>query len=193
MPDQKTNSRPSLLLLIELVALAWIVECVDIFFFAGSLDAFGIQPRKLTGLIGIPFMPLLHGNFAHLISNTLPFLVLGYIMVRAEGRRFIGSTVTLIFLSGLGTWLIGKPGTVHIGASALIYGYFGYILTRAWIDRNMLWMITGIAVFIFYGGMLYGVLPISVGDTPISWQGHLCGLISGIILGNRHRYLRPQQ
>ncbi|GAA5497007.1 hypothetical protein Rhal01_03195 [Rubritalea halochordaticola] len=190
----QTSYRPvpklSPMILLELVLAAWIIEAIDQLLLGGFLDQFGVRPRSLMGLIGIPLMPFLHGNFSHLLSNTLPFLVLGYIMLKAEGRRFLYSSVYLIFLSGLGTWLISPANSVHIGASGLIYGYFGYILTRAWLDRHPLWMLTGIIVIIFYGGMIYGVLPNQ--SLQVSWQGHLCGLIAGIALGRRHRHFRPE-
>jgi membrane associated rhomboid family serine protease len=151
--------------------------------FGYSLDIFGIFPRKFYGLLGILFAPLLHGGWFHLMSNTVAFLGLGFAMMLAEKERFLVTTFLLVFWSGLGTWLIGGSGTVHIGASGMIYGYFGYLLARAWTERRALWIVGGIVVAILYGSMLWGVVPSHRG---ISWEAHLCGLIAGIVLGRQH-------
>lgn len=174
--------------LLDLVLIAWIIEAVDQFLLGGSLDAFGIRPRSAYGLLGIPLMPWLHGGFGHLASNTLPFLTLGYIMLKSEGRRFIYTSSIIILLGGLGTWLIAGKGEVHIGASGLIYGYFGYVMTRAIIEKRALWLFTGILVALFYGGMILGVLPQN--DRPISWEGHLTGMLAGIWIGRKHKGLK---
>lgn len=177
--------RPGCGLLLILVALAWGIELADsvLHLFGFSLDALGIFPRKFYGLPGILFSPWLHGGWLHLSSNTIAFLGLGLAMSLAERDRFLRTTLYLVLLSGLGTWLIGRSGTVHIGASGLIYGYFGYLLSRAWAERRALWMIAGIVVTILYGSMLWGVVPSS---GKISWEAHLCGLLAGIALGRAH-------
>jgi membrane associated rhomboid family serine protease len=189
-PRKSRTERPTFLYLLDLVLLAWVVECIDQFLLGGGLDRFGIHPRNPYGLIGIPLMPWLHGGFAHLSSNTLPFLTLGYIMIKSEGRRFYYSSAAIILLGGLGTWLIADPGEVHIGASGLIYGYFGYVMTRAIIESRPLWLFTGILVALFYGSMVFGVLPQS--GQPISWEGHLMGMLAGIWLGKRHKGMRSE-
>ena len=186
----KKAKRPTFFYLLDLVLLAWIIEAVDQFLLAGGLDRFGIHPRNPYGLIGIPLMPWLHGGFSHLSSNTLPFLTLGYIMIKSEGRRFYYSSAVIILLGGLGTWLIADKGEVHIGASALIYGYFGYVMTRAIIDSRPLWLFTGILVALFYGSMIFGVLPQA--DLPVSWEGHLMGMLAGIWLGRRHKGMQRE-
>ncbi|MFC4991758.1 rhomboid family intramembrane serine protease [Rubritalea tangerina] len=184
------QQRPTFMYLLDLVLIAWIIEAVDQFFLAGQLDRFGIHPRQAFGLLGIPIMPWLHGGFGHLSSNTVPFLTLGYIMLKSEGRRFYYSSAIIILLGGLGTWLIGGTGEVHIGASGLIYGYFGYVMTRAIIESKPLWLITGILVAVFYGSMIFGVLP--QGQIPVSWEGHLTGMLAGIWLGRRHKGLSSE-
>lgn len=183
-PYQKV-SRPGCGLVLALVALAWLVEVADqIFGFIGlPLDVFGIHPRQLFGLIGVFLSPWLHGDWLHLLNNSIAFLGLGFLMVVAEGQRFLRTTFALVLISGLGTWLIGREGSLHIGASGLIYGYFGYLLLRAWTERRPLWIVTGIAVALFYGSMLWGVLPTTEG---ISWEAHLCGFLGGLWLGRSH-------
>lgn len=181
-------SKPGCGLVLGLVLLAWVVEIADqVFgFFGLPLDALGIHPRKFFGLIGVFLSPWLHGDWSHLINNSLAFLGLGFVMLVAEGRRFLRTTFLLVIISGLGTWLIGRGGSVHIGASGLIYGYFGYLLIRAWTERRPLWLVVGILVAIFYGSMVWGVLPTQKG---ISWEAHLCGLLGGLWLGRNHGLL----
>lgn len=166
---------------MTLVALAWSVEIADTLL-AGNLDRFGIHPRRIEGIPGIVLSPWLHGSFAHLLANTLTFFGLGFVVLVAEGRRFISTTLILVVVSGFGTWLIGRPA-IHIGASGLIYGYFGYILGRAIWEGRVTWMIVGIVVAVFYGGMIWGVAPT---NTVISWEAHLAGLFAGFWLGRAH-------
>lgn len=172
---------PSLRGLLFLVSIAWFIEIID--HIPGiELDAYGVIPRSISGLIGIPLMPFLHGNFSHLISNTFPFLILGFIVQRAEKKHFFFVNLIIALLCGAGTWLIGRH-SVHIGASGVVYGYFGYVMIRAFMERNFTWILTGLAIGFFYGSMIFGALP-SYNQT-ISWEGHLCGMVAGIWIGRR--------
>jgi len=172
---------PSLRGLVLAVVFAYILEFIDVVFLSGWFDSWGILPRSLSGLIGIPLMPILHGGFDHLISNTIPFLVLGWIVLKAEKENFILATAVIILFGGVGTWLIGSRG-VHIGASGLIYGYFGYVMVRAILEKRPLWILIGLVVGIFFGGMIFGVFP-KFGQNQISWEGHLCGMLAGAWFG----------
>jgi membrane associated rhomboid family serine protease len=159
-------------------ALLWIIQIVNAFVFRYALDAFGVVPRTLSGLAGILFAPFLHGSFAHLIANTVPLLVLGWLVMLRDKRDFVKVSVISALVGGLGTWLIAPALTVHVGASVLIFGYLGYLLARGIFERRF-WPIVGALVtFFLYGGALFGVLP---GQIGISWQGHLFGLIGGIL------------
>jgi len=168
--------------LLTAVAFVWGLEIIDLI--PGiNLDIFGVRPRSVTGLIGIPLMPFLHGDFSHLLSNTFPFLILGWIVLRAEKGNFIVATTTIILLCGIGTWLIGRNNSVHIGASGLVYGYFGYVMVRAFMERRPMWIATGLVVAFFYGSMVLGMLPVF--NQEISWEGHLCGMVAGMWFGWR--------
>jgi membrane associated rhomboid family serine protease len=180
--DRSRGRAAGLGLLITWVLVAWGLEVVDLVLPGMGLDRFGIVPRRLTGLIGIPCSPWLHGGFGHLAGNTVAFLGLGTIVMLAEGRRFLATTVILVLVSGLGTWLIGRA-SYHIGASGLIYGYFGYVMGRAIWEKKILWALVGIAVAGMYGYMIWGVLP---SGGPVSWEGHLSGLLAGLWLGWTH-------
>lgn len=159
------------------IAIFWVVEICDRVIFGGSLDRFGILPHTIIGLRGILFAPFLHGGFAHLIANTLPFLILGWLVMLQETRDFFTVTGITMLVGGLGTWLFGGS-SVHIGASSLIYGYFGFLLLRGYFERNFASIFLSVVVFFFYGSIVWGVLP---SDPRISWQGHLFGFIGGIL------------
>ena len=179
------KGHPGLGFLAALIVIAWLVELID-WYFKLSLDQFGVVPRSFTGLRGIIGMPWLHANWDHLLDNTIALLGLGVIVILAEGRRFGTTTFILALISGIGTWLIadlGQAKSVHIGASGLVYSYFGYILARAIWGRRLVWAVVGIVVAVVYGGMIGGGFP--EGD-HISWEAHLVGLLGGIWLGQRH-------
>lgn len=169
--------KENFLLLCGLVASAWILEIVDVFLF-GSLNSFGIVPRSLAGVWGIFAAPLLHSGFDHLISNTVPFFVLGSVVLMGGRRVFISASLAIILIGGAAVWMLGPAGTVHIGASLLIFGYLGFLIARGLFERSVFWVVVGVVILVFYGGMLRGVFPT---DPYISWQGHLFGFIAGIL------------
>ena len=155
--------------------------------FNGALARLGVEPRTLSGLVGILFAPFLHASFAHLIANTVPLVVLGWLVMLRRKRDLLTVSVISGLVGGLGTWLIAPALTVHIGASVLIFGYLGYLLARGIFERRFWPIIGSVVTFFLYGGALFGVLP---GQMGISWQGHLFGLIGGILAARWMR--RPQ-
>lgn len=171
--DERTGG---LLLVAAMVVLMWLVETVDLV--AGNLDALGIEPREAEGLTGIPLAPFLHGGFGHLIGNTVPFVVLGAVIALSGVARVAAVTAIVAVVGGLGTWLVGPAGTVHIGASGLVFGFAAYLLVRGFYSRRPLHLVVGVAVLVVYGTtLLFGFVP-----TPgVSWQGHLFGAIGGVL------------
>lgn len=164
-------------ILLSLVAVFWVVELIDLFVFQGRLDRFGIVPQNIVGLRGILFAPFLHGGLGHLIANTVPFLTLGwFVMLQETSDFFIVSLVTIV-VSGIGVWLFGSAG-VHIGASGLIFGYLGFLMLRGYFQRNLPSIVLSLVVIFFYGGLIWGVLPLQRG---ISWEGHLFGFLGGVL------------
>lgn len=160
------------------VVLLWIVEILDALVFRGALNQYGIRPRELSGLWGILFAPFLHGNFEHLIANTFPLVTLGWFVMVREISDFFIVTLFAAILGGLGTWLIGVSGSVHIGASGLVFGYLGFLLLRGYFERSVTSIALSLLVFVLYGSLIWGVLPNQPG---ISWEGHLFGFIGGAI------------
>lgn len=165
------------LILGSFVAFIWVLELIDLFIFRGYLNLYGIRPRTLIGLRGILFAPFLHGGIGHLMANTIPFLVLGwFVMLREISDFFIVSVITIL-VSGVGVWLFGSP-SIHIGASGLIFGYFGFLLLRGYFERSFSSVTFSLIVGLLYGGLIWGVLPIRYG---ISWEGHLFGFLGGVL------------
>jgi membrane associated rhomboid family serine protease len=166
------------IILATFVAIFWLLEILDQFVFRGSLDIFGIIPHQVIGLRGILFAPFLHGDFSHLIANTVPFLILGWLVMLQETSDFFIVTGLTMLVGGLGVWLFAAPGSIHIGASILIFGYLGFLLLRGYFQRNIPSILLSILVFLLYGGTIWGVLPSRPG---ISWQGHLFGFLGGVL------------
>jgi membrane associated rhomboid family serine protease len=162
--------------LMACVALAWVTELGDAIVPGRWLDSHGIVPRTMSGLWGIMFAPWLHGGFAHLIANTVPFLTLGFLVMLRGLGTFVGVSLLVILLGGLGVWLFGASG-YHIGASGLIFGYIGYLLARGYFERSVGSIAVAVIVALVYGGALWGVLP---GQSGISWEGHLFGFLAGV-------------
>lgn len=159
-------------------ALLYLIELIDQSLFAQRLDNYGIEPRSLDGLDGVAFAPLLHHGWAHLIANTLPVLVLGFLAMAGGLRQWIAVTAIVWLVGGIGVWFTAPPNSVTVGASVLIFGWMTFLLIRGWFNRSGLQILLGIVLFLYWGGMLWGVLP---GADDISWQGHLFGAVGGIL------------
>ncbi len=185
------NLATQISILSALVALLWTIEAID-WLLPLRLDLYGIWPRTEIGLRGIFLAPFLHGNFTHLAANTAPLVVFGWLILLAGVGDFLFVSGVAMVVSGLGTWLIGAPGSVHIGASGLIFGYFGFLLLRGLFDRSPMSIILSLIVGFVYGSFIWGVLPNQPG---ISWEGHLFGFLGGVlaaqILGNRRHQSLP--
>lgn len=154
---------------------------------AGSLTRYGIVPRTVDGLWGILFAPFIHANVTHLVANTVPLLLLGWLVLLRDARHFLPVTLLSMLGAGLCAWLLGAPGTVHIGASGVVFGYFGFLLLAGWFARSAASIAISALVTIAWGGLVLGVLP---GQAGISWQAHLGGFVGGILAA---RLMAPRQ
>jgi membrane associated rhomboid family serine protease len=171
--------------ILSFVALLYVVEAFD------QLDGHrwddnGIRPLETDGLWGILFAPLLHANWAHLAANTGPALVLGFLVALAGLSRFVWATAIIWIVGGFGTWLIGNMGsacgeTDHIGASGLIFGWLTFLLVFGFFIRSGWQIVIGLLVLVVYGGVLWGAVPVLNVCGGVSWQGHLCGGIAGVL------------
>jgi membrane associated rhomboid family serine protease len=188
-PATQTKKRPRWMVggatILTFVALLYLVELIDQLS-RHSLDVNGIRPLETDGLWGIIFAPVLHANWQHLMANTIPLLVLGFLMTLAGVSRFVWATAIVWILGGFGTWLIGNMGsscgpTDHIGASGLIFGYLAFLLVFGLFVRRVWDIIIGVVVLFVYGGVLLGAMPVLGQCGGVSWQGHLCGAVAGVV------------
>ena len=169
--------RDGIRIVLGLLAAMWVLEIVDLAL-DNRLDQYGIEPRDPDGLVGVVAAPFLHGGFGHLIANSLPFLVLGILIALQGPLRVVWVTLIVMLVSGLGTWLIAPEGTIHIGASGIVFGYATYLLARGIFNSAIGEILIGVGVAVVWGTALLGGL---VPQEGVSWQGHLFGAVGGVI------------
>ncbi len=160
----------------------WAVEIVDLFVFRGGLDGFGIRPRRVDGLAGILFAPFLHGGFDHLAANSGPCLILGVLTYLVGRSAFFRATAISILVGGAGVWVFGEAASVHVGASGVVFGYFGFLAARGYYERTFGAVLVALLVIFLFGGLLYGLSPL---QRHVSWLGHLFGLLGGVGAASR--------
>lgn len=155
----------------------WVVHFFN--FLSGMrLSSFGIHPLHLDGLIGIAAAPFLHSDFGHLMANSSIALIVVFLIALSGQRVLWQSSIVIAIVSGIGTWLLGGPNTIHIGASGLVFGWLMFLIVRGFFTRQLLQILVGIGVLLTYGSVLWGVLPTTPG---ISWQAHLFGAAGGLL------------
>ena len=181
MSSPATDTRPTLgralIVVGGILAVMWALELLDAVTL-NALDSFGIRPRELASLPNILWSPLLHFGWPHLISNSVPFLVLGVLTYLSGGGRFVATTLIGTVASGLTAWLLAAPGSITAGASGVVFAYLTYLLVRGFYSRSVGQILLAVVVFAIYGTVLLGVLP---GTPGVSWQGHLGGAVGGVL------------
>jgi membrane associated rhomboid family serine protease len=177
-----------LVVLGGIVSIMWILQAIN------SLDSNriamsdGIFARNFDHIWGIFTAPFLHFSWQHLIANTVPFLFMGVVIALQGARRLLLVTLVIIVVGGLGTWLIAPSGTDTAGASGVVFGYATYLFARGFFNRSVLELLTGLVVGVVWGGaLLSSVVP----HTGVSWQGHVCGAIGGVVAAYAVRRERP--
>jgi membrane associated rhomboid family serine protease len=168
---------------LTLLGFLFLVKAVEVVFRL-PLQQFGILPRTEAGLPGILFSPLLHANLGHLVANAVPLFVL-LVLLLSNREYHPYRTLALIWgASGVGTWLIGRGQSVHIGASSIVFGLAAFLIVAGFRVRSWRSAAVAIIVFLLYGGIFYGVLPRA---GPVSWEGHLCGAVAGVLVAGSLR------
>ena len=162
--------------LAAFVALLWAIQIVNWISGYGLNPAFGLVPRHVSGMDGIVAMPLLHGSFAHLIANTPPLLVMGGLLMATTTRALLAVNMMIVALGGGLVWILGSPA-IHVGASGLIFGWFGFLIARGLVDRSPVTLGAAVVIGGLYGSLLWGVLP---GQPGVSWEAHLFGALAGV-------------
>jgi len=171
------------------LAVFWAVFVVNSLL-GGSLLSLGIIPRTTIGLRGILFAPFLHGTLNHIVANSIPFLALGWMVMLRDERHFIPVTLAGMVGSGITAWLLGAPGSVHIGASGVIFGYLGFLMLTGWYTRSFVSILLSVIVTLAWGSLVLGMMP---GQPGISWPAHIGGFLGGVFAarGFRIRRRRP--
>ena len=141
------------------------------------LNQFGIFPRDIPGLIGIIFSPFIHGSLAHYLSNIIPICIFSYLLMQYGKKRYLIVTIWILFINGILVWLFAR-GASHIGISGMIYGYFGFLVLAGFLSGKFKLMAISVVVAFFYGGLIWGILPIR---SFVSWESHLFGFIAGLV------------
>ncbi|EFQ84004.1 peptidase, S54 family [Aeromicrobium marinum DSM 15272] len=177
-PDgRRTVALDALAVIAAFVAVLYVIELVDTLL-GGSLDDFGVRPRSDEGLLGIVFAPVLHVGWGHLVANTLPLVVLGFLLLLSGLRTWVAVTAVVWLVGGLGTWVVGGSNTIHLGASVLVFGWLVHLVVRGVFTRSVGQILIGVGVLLVYGGVLWGALP---GTPGVSWEGHLFGGVGGAL------------
>ncbi len=162
--------------LVALLGIIWAVQAVNLLSGYALNGWFGLLPRSVSGLDGILLMPLLHGSLAHAAANTVPLAILGGLLAFTARHVAFAASAIIVALGGLGVWLFGATA-IHIGASGLIFGWFGFLLARGLVEKRPVPLLIAAGVAVVYGAMFWGVLP---GQPGVSWEAHLFGALAGI-------------
>ncbi|MGW4033281.1 rhomboid family intramembrane serine protease [Streptomyces sp. NPDC004838] len=164
-------------LMVGWIALLWVLEAIDAAS-GHSLDAYGVTPREVSELRDVVPSAFLHFGFDHVASNSVPLLVFGFVAALGGIRRFLAVSLMIILVDGLGVWLVSPGNSVTAGASGLVFGLFGYVVIRGFVDRRLLDVGVGLLIGAVWGSTI--LMGLSPAQTGVSWQGHLFGLIAGI-------------
>lgn len=157
------------------LGVLWLINIFN-WIIGSPCNKLGIYPRRISGLIGIIFCPILHKNFNHLFFNSIPLFVLGLVILAKNLSLFYWVTTIIMLLGGLAVWLFGRKA-LHIGASGLISGYFGYIVMTAYTNPSFTTLLVAILVLYYFGGLFFGIFP---REDRVSWESHLLGFLAGI-------------
>lgn len=188
-PRRQSPLKSALAVVGGLLVIMWGLEILDAVTL-NALDAYGIEPRRVSDLPNIAWAPLLHFGWAHLFSNSIPFLILGVLVYLSGFARWLVATISSVVASGLTAWLLAPVGSITAGASGVIFGWLTFLLVRGFFTGKPGQIALAVVVFLLYGGVLLGVLP---GTPGVSWQAHLGGAVGGVLAAwwmsrRGHRY-----
>jgi membrane associated rhomboid family serine protease len=178
--DILVEARKALVVMLGALAVLWALQIANWADGYGLDQRFGIVPRDLDRLPDIIVAPFLHFSWTHIEANSGPLLVFGFLAAYRGVTRFAGVTAVVMVTSGLGIWLFQGSNELTVGASGVIYGYFGYVVVKGLFDRRLLDVAVGLAMALSFAYILIAAVP---GTPNVSWIGHLSGLAGGIFSG----------
>jgi membrane associated rhomboid family serine protease len=184
------EARKAFFLMVGFIGLIWVLQIANWADHYGLDGSFGIWPRSLGHLGDIFTAPFLHFSWDHIEGNSGPLFVFGFLAAYRGVVKFLGVTLVVAITSGLAVWLFQGNGEVTVGASGLIFGYFGYVLTRGIVERNLIDALAAIVIGLSYAYILTVAIP---GAHGVSWIGHLGGLVGGVACGWIFRTRRSSQ
>lgn len=165
----------ALVLMVLFAVVLWAIQGISS---QHSLIRYGLQPRHLAGLRGVVTEPFLDRDWHHVFSNTVPVILIGWVVLLAGVRTWAIVTGVVVVGGGLLTWLVAPSDQVIVGASAMVFGWLGYLLARAVFSREVKWIIVAVLVLFFFGTLLFGLIPAL--HSGVSWQAHACGFAAGV-------------
>lgn len=176
---------------VTIIWLIYLLEVADIFQF--SVHQLGILPRSLRGMTGILLSPLIHASFSHLLSNTLPILILIWVLFFFYAKIAFRSFFLLWIVSGVFTWLIGRD-LYHIGASGLIFSLAFFLFFSGIFRKHIPLIAVSMILAFIYGSMVWSIFPFAeLVDKQLSWEGHLAGSVAGFLIAIIYRKHEPQK
>lgn len=193
--EDKTEKRKflgSLVIPLLIVAVMWVVKIIEVSFDI-DLGRWGLRPQTWSGLVGILTMPFLHGSWEHLMANSVPVIVLGTALYYCYPTLAHRVMLFSYFGSGLLTWCLGNPVSIHVGASALIYSLNLFLIVSGFIRGNRQLIVIALIMVFLYGSFIWGMIPALAIPQNISWEGHLSGAIIGVFLAFLLRKEGPQK
>jgi membrane associated rhomboid family serine protease len=162
--------------LLKWLAVFWLIFFVNVVLFKGRLNSLGIYPRRRWGLLGVVFSPFLHGSFSHLFLNSVVLFSLGLCVLILNVHYFYIICLIIILLGGLLTWIFGRV-SIHIGASGLIMGLWGYVMLNAYVRPSLLAVIVVVVCLYYFSGLFLNLFPT---DISVSWEAHVFGFLAGV-------------
>jgi membrane associated rhomboid family serine protease len=180
-PPFRPNSwTVSLIIMVSVAALLWVIQIVNAANNYTLDHRFALRPRRLDGLWGVVTEPFLHASYGHMLSNTIPLIGIGWLLMLSGLRMWLTVSALVLVVGGLATWLVAPSGFI-VGASGLVFGWLGYLIARAYFSRKLRWIFVAVVVLVFFGTLLNGLLPSF--NSNVSWQAHVCGFAAGIAAG----------
>ena len=179
-PFDPTSWHGALAVMLGVGALLWILQLINATNDYSLNRAAGLRPREASGLWGVFASPFLHHSYYHLFSNTVPLVLIGWVLLLSGVRAWLTVTAIVVVIGGLASWVLAPEGLI-VGASALVLGWLGYLLSRAYFSRSVRWIVVAVLVLFFFGTLLGTLLP-GLGHGE-SWIVHACYFAAGILAG----------